>query len=89
MDGQEVVGRLNARRLAMMLIFRRTAERIGTYANLKTTEDMGDSRYQRMLGRYEHVATMAAEASCPDSPVPFVPVLGAVSSSSNSASRAR
>jgi oligoendopeptidase F len=43
--------------------FDRVAERIGTYANLKTTEDMGDSRYQRMLGRYEHIATLAAEAT--------------------------
>src|SRR5205809_5316662 len=43
--------------------FDRTAERIGTYANLKTTEDMADSRYQRMLGRYEHAATLAAEAT--------------------------
>src|SRR6185436_16013392 len=41
----------------------RTAERIGTYANLRTTEDMADSRYQRMLGRYEHAATNAAEAT--------------------------
>ena len=43
--------------------FDRTAERIGVYANLKTTEDMADSRYQRMLGRYEHAATLAAEAA--------------------------
>ena len=41
--------------------FDRMAERIGTYASLKTTEDMADSRYQRMLGRYEHAATIAAE----------------------------
>src|SRR6478672_2836105 len=43
--------------------FDRTAERIGTYANLKTTEDVADSRYQRMLGRYEHAATLAGEAA--------------------------
>src|SRR3954452_10224681 len=43
--------------------FDRAGERLGTYANLKTTEDMGDSRYQRMLGRYEHAATLAAEAA--------------------------
>src|SRR5436190_21349358 len=43
--------------------FDRTAERIGTYANLKTTEDMADSRYQRMFGRYEQAATLAAEAT--------------------------
>ncbi len=41
--------------------FDRAGERLGTYANLKTTEDMADSRYQRMLGRYEHAATLAAE----------------------------
>ena len=39
------------------------AERLGTYAHLKTTEDMADSGYQRMSGRYEHVATLAAEAT--------------------------
>src|SRR3954451_19982625 len=40
----------------------RTAEPIGTSAILKTPEDMADSRYQRILGRYEHAATLAAEA---------------------------
>jgi oligoendopeptidase F len=43
--------------------FDRAAERIGVYASLKTTEDMADSRYQRMQGRYEHAATLAAEAA--------------------------
>ncbi|MFO0790400.1 MAG: oligoendopeptidase F [Pirellulales bacterium] len=43
--------------------FDQAAERLGTYAHLKTTEDMADSRYQRMLGRYEHTATKAAEAT--------------------------
>lgn len=43
--------------------FDRTGERLGTYAHLKTTEDMADSTYQRMLGRYEHAATQAAEAA--------------------------
>jgi oligoendopeptidase F len=43
--------------------FDRAGERLGTYAHLKTTEDMADSRYQRMLGRYEHAATQAAEAA--------------------------
>ena len=28
--------------------FDRAGERLGTYAHLKTTEDMADSRYQRM-----------------------------------------
>jgi oligoendopeptidase F len=43
--------------------FDRQGERLGTYAHLKTTEDMAASEYQRMLGRYEHAATLAAEAS--------------------------
>src|SRR2546423_8731077 len=43
--------------------FDRAAERLGTYAHLKTAEDMADSRYQRMMGRYEHAATLAAEAA--------------------------
>ncbi len=43
--------------------FDRAGERIGTYANLRTAEDMADSRYQRMLGRCEHAATLAAEAA--------------------------
>jgi oligoendopeptidase F len=43
--------------------FDRAGERLGTYAHLKTAEDMADSRYQRMLGRYEHAATLAAEAA--------------------------
>lgn len=43
--------------------FDRTAERLGTYAHLKTAEDMAASDYQRMMGRFEHAATKAAEAS--------------------------
>jgi len=43
--------------------FDQAAERLGTYAHLKTTEDMADSRYQRMSGRYDHAATLAAEAT--------------------------
>jgi oligoendopeptidase F len=45
------------------LEFDRAGERLGTYAHLKTTEDMADSRYQRMLGRYEHAATLAGETA--------------------------
>ncbi len=41
----------------------RLAERIGTYAFLKTTEDQGNSDSQRMKGRYQAVATRAAEAA--------------------------
>src|SRR6201995_1121888 len=43
--------------------FDQAGERLGTYAHLKTTEDMADSRYQRMSGRYDHAATLAAEAT--------------------------
>jgi len=42
--------------------FERVGERLGTYAFLKTAEDMTDSRYQRMQGRYTHAATQAAES---------------------------
>ncbi|MGH7214001.1 MAG: oligoendopeptidase F [Tepidisphaeraceae bacterium] len=41
----------------------RAGERLGVYAFLKTSEDQGNSDYQRMKGRYQHVATKAAEAS--------------------------
>jgi len=39
----------------------RIGERLGVYAFLKTTEDQGNSVYQRMKGRYQHVATKAGE----------------------------
>ena len=39
------------------------AERLGSYAHLKTTEDQANSDYQRMLGRFEHAATLAAQAA--------------------------
>jgi oligoendopeptidase F len=39
----------------------RAGERLGTYAFLKTSENLADSRYQRMLGRYQHASTQAAE----------------------------
>lgn len=41
----------------------RAGERLGNYAFLKASEDQGNSDYQRMKGRYQHVATKAAEAS--------------------------
>lgn len=41
----------------------RAGERLGVYAFLKTAEDQANSDYQRMKGRYQHVATRAAEAS--------------------------
>ncbi|MGA2500416.1 MAG: oligoendopeptidase F [Tepidisphaeraceae bacterium] len=41
----------------------REGERLGNYAFLKTAEDQGDSTYQRMKGRHQHIATRAAEAA--------------------------
>jgi oligoendopeptidase F len=41
----------------------RAGERLGTYAFLKAAEDQGNSDSQRMKGRYQHVATRAAEAA--------------------------
>ena len=43
--------------------FDRAGERLGNYAFLKTAEDQGNSNYQRMKGRYTHVATKAGEAA--------------------------
>ncbi len=58
-DGPDVVAKL----FDFDCEFDQAGERLGTYAHLRTTEDMADSRYQRMLGRYEHAATKAAEAT--------------------------
>jgi oligoendopeptidase F len=56
----------SAERLAACLKFDekfdRLGERLGTYAFLKTTEDATNSEFQRMLGRYQHVASEAAQA---------------------------
>jgi oligoendopeptidase F len=43
------------------LDFDRAGERLGTYAHLKTAEDNGDSTYQRMVGRFQHAASQAAQ----------------------------
>ncbi len=43
--------------------FDRLAERLGTYAFLRTAEDQADSTAQHRLGQYQHVATRAAEAA--------------------------
>lgn len=40
----------------------RQAERLGTYASLKTTEDHANIVYQRMMGRYQNAASQAAQA---------------------------
>lgn len=41
----------------------RAAEKLGTYASLRTTEDQANSDAQRMNGRYQHAAAQAAEAA--------------------------
>ena len=41
----------------------RLSERLGVYAFLRTTEDQKCAAYQRMYGRFHHVATRANEAS--------------------------
>jgi oligoendopeptidase F len=38
-------------------------EKLGGYAFLKTTEDQTNSTYQRMLGRFQHAATRAAQVA--------------------------
>ena len=38
----------------------RAAERLGNFAFLKTAEDVGESQYQRMHGRFQAVASRAA-----------------------------
>ncbi|NOZ39719.1 MAG: oligoendopeptidase F family protein, partial [Planctomycetes bacterium] len=43
--------------------FDRLAERLGTYAFLKTTEDTAEGTYQRMMGRFQHVASEASQAA--------------------------
>ncbi|HEX3997577.1 MAG TPA: oligoendopeptidase F [Pirellulales bacterium] len=43
------------------LDFDRMAERLGTYAHLKVTEDNGNSSYQRMLGRFLHASSQAGQ----------------------------
>lgn len=41
----------------------RLGERLGTYAFLRTAEDQANSQTQRMLGRFENVATRMAQAA--------------------------
>lgn len=57
----------SAERLADCLRFDsavdRLSERLAYYAFLKTTEDQGNSTYQRMQGRFTNMATKAAEAA--------------------------
>ncbi len=39
------------------------AEKLGTYAFLKTTEDQGDSKYQGMKSRFQNLAVRAGQAA--------------------------
>ena len=41
----------------------RLGERLGNYAYLRTTEDQTHGDYQRMIGRFQNMATRAGEAS--------------------------
>jgi oligoendopeptidase F len=41
----------------------RLGDRLGNYAYLRTTEDQSNSKYQRMLGRFQNIATRAGEAA--------------------------
>jgi oligoendopeptidase F len=41
----------------------RLGERLGNYAFLKTAEDQTNSTYQRMIGRFQNLATRASEAA--------------------------
>ncbi|MEC8474187.1 MAG: oligoendopeptidase F [Planctomycetota bacterium] len=43
--------------------FDRLAERLGTYAFLRTTEDQGNSNYQAMQARFQNLAVRAGQAS--------------------------
>ena len=45
------------------LDFDRAAERLGTYAHLKTAEDTANSTYQRMQGRFVHAVSRASQAA--------------------------
>ncbi len=57
----------DAKVLAECLIFDsqvdRLGERLGNYAFLRTAENQANADYQRMLGRFQSVATKAAEAA--------------------------
>ena len=45
------------------LDFERVGDRLGNYAFLKTAEDVAESQYQRMQGRYMNVASRASQAA--------------------------
>jgi oligoendopeptidase F len=45
------------------LAFDREGDRLGTYAQLRASEDLGAAEAQRMTGRFQHVSTRAGEAA--------------------------
>jgi oligoendopeptidase F len=45
------------------LAFDREGDRLGTYAHLRASEDTAGNDAQRMVGRFQHVATRAGEAA--------------------------
>jgi len=45
------------------LAFDREGDRLGTYAQLRASEDLASADAQRMVGRFQHVATRAGEAA--------------------------
>jgi len=49
--------------LAHDLAFDREGDRLGTYASLRASEDQAAGDAQRMVGRFQHVATRAGEAA--------------------------
>lgn len=49
--------------LAFDVEFEKQAEKLGSYAFLKATEDVASSTYQGMVARYTHLATVAGEAA--------------------------
>ncbi|NDC63080.1 MAG: oligoendopeptidase F [Planctomycetia bacterium] len=53
-------GRL-AECLALDLSVDREGDRLGTYAQLRASEDQAGAEAQRMVGRFQHVATLAGE----------------------------
>ena len=64
---RDFVGTLSesADKLAQCLIFDleidRGADRLGTYAHLRMSEDTAATPAQRMMGRFQHAATKAGE----------------------------
>jgi len=49
--------------LAHDLAFDREGDRLGTFAQLRASEDLASADAQRMVGRFQHVATRAGEAA--------------------------